>query len=274
MELTPEEMRMIETIGFPHDVAIFVKQATSGALEHAAAEEDGQSAQAPAGLSVSLSKTRIEQFIETHQAALLLKGCRAFWSERRLPSGLRDSDELILLPTTDMMAIVRLRRSNGVNHGVSTADVIDRIAYWSTQCRLNVVGAACDWVALRFDTLPENLCVFAEDAYRFCPDAVEQGVAITYQEDSRALAAARALCPGARLKFTTQSGQSARALAGDFHAQFQATIREASYPPEVKAMLLREASEAARTPGLSREDGTKLLAYEIQRTKTLFLWWD
>jgi len=181
---------------------------------------------------------------------------------RRAPNGLREGDEVVVLKTTDHFAIVRVRQSAGGNYNLSNNRVVSTLRSWEKRCRFDLVGASDDWVALQFHSLPEDLCAFAEEVYRFCPDTVEQGTGLMNEsEDPQAFAAARRLCPKLSrktLKALDKETNTAEKLAGKFGPALEA--------------LLKAVSEASRGP--STEMGIKLLAHEIQRTKFLFLWWD
>src|SRR5262249_34241141 len=112
------------------------------------------------------------------------------------PNGLRRSEEIAVLKTTDDLEVVRLKRSSGENYDVSAEDVLQKLAEWRNRCELEVVGADGDWVALRLKTLPESICEFAEEIYDFCPDTVEQGVGLLNERDApEKFEAAHRLCP-------------------------------------------------------------------------------
>ena len=69
-----------------------------------------------------------------------------------------------------------VRQTNGVNFGVYTRDVLDRLDEWAERCSFAVLGAGWDWVELKFDTLPDDLEGFAEEVYEFCPDTIDQAI--------------------------------------------------------------------------------------------------
>src|SRR5262249_53586986 len=137
-----------------------------------------------------------ERVMDTLQPVLLPEGYRAFWSVRRAANGLRQGDEVLVLKTTDHFAIVRARQSQGGNYNISNSNLVATLQRWERRGGFDVVGASDDWVALQFRSLPENLCAFAEEVYRFCPDTVDQGTGLMMEsEDPQAFAAAKRLCP-------------------------------------------------------------------------------
>jgi hypothetical protein len=107
-------------------------------------------------------------------------------------------------------------------------------------------------VALQFSRLPERICAFAEEVYLFCSDSVSQGVGFTQINDRSKIAAARALCPEPMSESVRQ--KLAEGPGG------------ISLPPELGEFLADLHNEV--------ETGIKLLAAEMKRSGSLFLWWD
>jgi hypothetical protein len=266
MSLTAKEVALANSIGFDLEVCRFVKERAGKRLERATGVSTNFEPKLVDGISVLVrDDEEAERVIDTLQPVLLTKGYRAFWSVRRAPNGLREGDEVLVLKTTDHFAIVRVRQSQGGNYNISNSKLIATLKSWERRCGFDVVGASEDWVALQFRSHPENLCAFAEAVYRFCPDTVEQGTGLMKErEDPQAFAAARRLCPklsGKTLRVLDKEKKAAESLVGKAGRAFQALIKAVGEMPQD----LRPSST---------EMGIKLLAYEIKRTKFLFLWWD
>jgi hypothetical protein len=191
----------------------------------------------------------------------MAKGYRAFWSSRLKPSGFSIGDEIIVLKTTDHYAIVKAKRTYAET--VPHSEILSRLRKWEKSFEFEVVGASHDWVAIAFRTLPKNLCAFAEEVYRFCPDIVDQGVGPIREKDNpKFFAEARKLCP----KLSRSAQQS---LAKE-SKQAERLIKESPTFSKIMAAL-------KKLPGFgedSTEMGIKLLANEIRTKKHLFLWWD
>ena len=182
------------------------------------------------------------------------RGYRAFWSARREANGMREGDEVAILKTTDPFAMVRLRRSDGGNYGISTEDIIDRLMAWQQIATFDVVGASTDWVALVFSRLPEKICAFAEEVFDFCPDSVDQGVGLLREKTHpEKFAEARRLCPEVSAKIAD-------------HDQIVL--------PPLRAMNPELAAAAMKLNGTSTEMGVRLLAHKLKTTRFLWLWWD
>jgi hypothetical protein len=266
MPLTSQEVALANEIGFDLELCLFVKERAGRRLERATGISGDYEPKLIDGISFQVRDgDEAERVIDALQPVLLPKGYRAFWSVRRAPNGLREGDEVVVLKTTDHFAIVRVRQTAGGNYNISNNKLVSTLRSWEKRCRFDVVGASDDWVALQFRSLPENLCAFAGEVYRFCPDTVEQGVGlINESEDPQAFAAARRLCPKLSrktLKVLDKDTKAAEQRGGNVGRVFRSLMKAVSEMPQ-----------ALRLP--STEMGIKLLAYEIKRTKFLFLWWD
>jgi hypothetical protein len=198
MRLTDPERELAAQIDFDIDVCRLIKDVVRKPLEQALRSEPGVGETPGNGLSV---RTRIESiagFVDRYQAALTPRGYSTFWSTRS--EGRRPRDEMVVLKTADDREIVRWRGTAGAAHGPSTADILAKLDSWSTLCSLKVTGASTDWLALAFDTLPGNLCAFAEDVSLFCAYSIDQVLGQGLEsDDPAAFAAARKLCPDTTL---------------------------------------------------------------------------
>ena len=83
---------------------------------------------------------------------------------------------VVFFKAADPSPLLWVRQTNGVNCGVYTMDVVERLDEWAERCSLAVLGAGWDWVELRFRTLPDDLESFAEEVVEFCPDTIDQAI--------------------------------------------------------------------------------------------------
>jgi hypothetical protein len=258
--LTLEEESLVAHLGFDREIAVAFKTHTGKPLRRAEGfDDDFQIVPADGIASDVRSGESAEQVINAIGPILSPGGYRAFWSVRTAPNGSRESDEIVILKTADPYAIVRLRQTNGSNYDVSHEDVLARLAAWETLCKFEVVGASSDWVGLVFATLPEKLCDFAAEVYGFCPDSVDPGVGLKHERDDPELfAAARRLCPSVPNVRPTPAEKMAESLK--------------KLPPE-QAERMRQIFDSI-PESTSQDDGVRLLAESLHRTKYLFLWWD
>lgn len=260
MPLSPKEKGLANSIGFDPKVTEFVKSRVMKKLTTAIGISKSYEEVPIDGLSFRvIDGEEAERMMNKVQPFLLRNGYRAFWSRRRDGSG----DEVVVLKTKDHYAIVKAQRTDGANYEVTHKAVLAKLRRWEKQCEFEVVGASQDWVALVFHKLPKNICSFAEDVYRFCPDTVEQGVGLMREsENPKLFAAARRLCPQLSAKtnavLNKEKQKTEQLLKGD--ARFQA--------------LFDAFKSSPMSIDTSTEVGIKLLAHEIKTKKYLFLWWD
>jgi hypothetical protein len=257
VELTAAEKDLALAIDFDEDICRLLKQFGGAPLRRLTRITEDYKEKEADGISISVERREVGPLIAKLQSNLRSNGYRAFWSEYRRPDGMR-TDELVVVKTTSEFEIIRLRRTDGANYGVMTEDVIAKLSQWRDRFEFEILGAASDWIAIEFKTLPQSICRFAEEVYLFCPDTVEQGVGLLRESDHpEVFEAARALCP---------------ALSPEMQERLQeqgAEFEEMDIPGELLEML--DSGMGYSTP---TEMGIRLLAHEIRRSKQLYLWWD
>jgi hypothetical protein len=249
MSLTPIEEELATILGFDPEICKYIKKNLGGrALERSLRFTDGYDTVEGNGLSVLAPSGDISDFLNRHRAYLLQNSYRPYLADRYGSNNLSNGQELVVLHTDDPYEIVRQRQTSGPNYDVSNEDVIAKLQEWESLCRFEIVQAEPDTLALSLETLPEDLCGFAEDVYAFCPDTVDQGVG-NMEEDAypEVYAAARALCLGHQTEVAT---------------------------PASSHIVPDEEEEFADEFAKSAEMGVKLLAYSIQEGKLIYLWWD
>jgi len=284
MELTAEENALIATIGFDATVCQAVKNVVARPLEQLQEYDKETYEPVPAaGLSVAVEKAELDGLMPQLRG-VLPAGYHAFWSRRREANGLRASEEIVLLRDEDPWRIVDLKATDGANYGFQTHDIIAWLQQLSARCKFELTGAADDWVALRFETLPPDICAFAQEVYEFCPDSVDQGIGLMSEEDDPELfELALQLCPQEAPR--TQREEAAKTGAQSPSQFLEAHL--AKLPPEMRAQWEKTVQEQLASHGYSIEEmladaddnpssemGVKLLAATLHRDKELFLWWD
>ena len=229
MSLTPAQAKLAQTIGFDERICLRLKEHLGKPLRQARQWGEGAGVKAN-GLSFQIPQKDMDRSLPEIRKLLVRSGYRAFWG---------GGNEVLVLKTRDPYEILHFQQTNGANYGIFLPDILARLQEWETRCKLDIIGAASDWVAIEFRRLPKNLCAFAEEIYTFCPDAVEQGVGLKHEETHpEVFAAARKLCP-----------------------QISSTMR-------------KKLSEQLGSYTEHSEMGIRLLAYELKTTKYVFLWWD
>lgn len=251
MELSLAERLLAVETDFELDICRLIKQTARREIERLEVHSFKHSGQKLVdGLSILCNEDEVGEIIDNLQPKLLPRGYRIFWSNRYNPRGL-SREELIVLKTTDQFEIIRLKDSDGLNYGITTEQIVSKLIEWQTNCQIEVVGAASDWVAVRFYTLPRDVGRFAEEIYEFCPDTVEQGIGLLRESEAPEIfAAAR--------EFYPEISPEMKEYLSSFSYQFEFDSDE-------------DDGEFEET---STEMGIKLLAYQIHHSKYVFLWWD
>lgn len=69
--------------------------------------------------------------------------------------------------------ILRYRGTNGINHGVNTNDIINKLLDWHVP---EILGAGRDWVTFDFGRFLDDEVAFAHTINEFCPDITEHNL--------------------------------------------------------------------------------------------------
>jgi len=265
-----DDKKLARDVGFDPAVLALIRRHSRKKIERMMVPgSDGESILPGPGLSVKVADGEAAEALMTPlQPELGPLGYRAFWSTRQDPRGRREGDEVVVIKSADRYEALRVRLTDAGNYDISTVDIIDRLKAWEQLCSFDVVGAASDWVALTFETLPEKICAFAEEVYLFCPDSVGQGVGLKRESQHPALfAAARELCP----EVSPAIRDKLEAETDHVHS------RAPELPSALRALLgdLGDANDSFASAAVREvEMGVRLLAHELREKKFLFLWWD
>ena len=79
------------------------------------------------------------------------------------------------LPTTNPFAAIKVMGTNGDNHGISNADIINWMRNLAEEHPYTLTGVGFDFLSGRFKTKPKNTMDLAKRMYEFCSDIVDQG---------------------------------------------------------------------------------------------------
>jgi hypothetical protein len=170
MELTPKESEICRISGYDVSIGKFLKSATGNPVEqlHRPHPDTGDVVPINAILSRT-TEENVATVLESIRAELPVEYL-VFWSS----SDDREDKEIIVLHIVDRFDCLRVMATNGVNYDLSTDDIVARLEDWAKRCDFEVDGAAPDWVALRFMTLPDDIDGFVSEIYDFCPDTIDQ----------------------------------------------------------------------------------------------------
>jgi hypothetical protein len=126
------------------------------------------------GLSVALPAQRFPQVVLDLQKQLppgqiAFRAQQNFGIEAKL-------DTLAIVSAQDPWTVLRFQETNGANYNITTEQIITWLQKWEKELGLTLVGAGMDWAEFHIARLPADQAGFAQEYYKFCPDAVEQGV--------------------------------------------------------------------------------------------------
>ena len=69
---------------------------------------------------------------------------------------------------------LKSKKTNGINYGVETDDVIKKLQQWDDQFGIEISDIAHDAVTVSFKSIPDDTRSLAEEIYEFCPDTIDQ----------------------------------------------------------------------------------------------------
>jgi hypothetical protein len=84
--------------------------------------------------------------------------------------------EVVIGPGRTQFDILRIARTDACNHDMDTEDLIKKLQSWHDAFGIDIFHAETDTVELTLDNYPADIGAFANEAYAFCPDTVDQGV--------------------------------------------------------------------------------------------------
>lgn len=84
--------------------------------------------------------------------------------------------EVVVGPGTSQFDILRLARSDALNHDMGTDELVEKLRRYDEEFGIEIARAETDTVVFDLVRTPRDLAAFARDLYEFCPDIVDQGV--------------------------------------------------------------------------------------------------
>jgi hypothetical protein len=102
----------------------------------------------------------------------LKKGYSIFLLESNFGNKL---DNIAILNTIDKFSILKQIATDGINYDITNDSLISIIKNFDKKYSLELIGASGDWCEFIIHNEPKNWIEFAKEAYKVCPDIVEQG---------------------------------------------------------------------------------------------------
>jgi len=83
--------------------------------------------------------------------------------------------EIVVAEGRDQFDILRCAKSDAVNFGKETEDLIAELKAWDDELGIEIWHAETDTIELTLRSEPDDVDAFAKRVYDFCPDIVDQG---------------------------------------------------------------------------------------------------
>jgi hypothetical protein len=93
------------------------------------------------------------------------------WLGDEQPGG----DEVVVGIGQSQWDMLRLARSDGMNHGLETEDIVATLVDYDRRYGIDIFHAETDTAEFVLGRMPEDLPLFCRELYAFCPDIVDQG---------------------------------------------------------------------------------------------------
>lgn len=119
------------------------------------------------GSEVSEGQEDELQHLEALQELARQHGATLVYQE--IPIDARHEVRALLVPTVDWAAIVRMCGTNGANYGLSTRDVVNRLAKIGELYPFEIQGCGHDFVAIRFSPM-DDFKSLDKALLELCPD--------------------------------------------------------------------------------------------------------
>lgn len=103
-----------------------------------------------------------------------IKGYTIFILDRNF--GIADKPDVIgVLNSTDLYEILKQVQTDGINWDIDNDSLLKIIKNFDNKYSLQLVGASGDWCEFKINKQPRDWMEIAKEAYKVCPDIVDQG---------------------------------------------------------------------------------------------------
>jgi len=127
------------------------------------------------GLVFEETEVNTERILEELHDRLKTKGYYLFVLERNYGMA-NQKDMMAILKTTDQFEVLEHIETNGINYGIETDSLVKIMREFDKKYRFDLIGANGEWCEFIIKGENVDWKELAEEAYRVCPDIVDQGV--------------------------------------------------------------------------------------------------
>ncbi|HPN58827.1 MAG TPA: DUF4253 domain-containing protein [Chitinophagaceae bacterium] len=169
--LTSIEIGYCNKAGLHPDTGIFLKKLTKRPIEKLVFEDYDTETNKPSGICSFCPEEEARAIICQYQQEFISKGQFLYISD--IPgNGLQVA---ILNGITDPYLIMQLTETNGANHELMTADIIEQLKKWDASFGVRITGIGFDFCECAIVNKEIDYNKLAAEIYQFCPDVVDQG---------------------------------------------------------------------------------------------------
>lgn len=169
--LTPAELRLADEAGVAPGIATLLREHGTDLRRLWGTDTLTRDSVPRPGLTVAVSEARALPAVRALRERVG-PGYAVFRSAWNFGHG---DDRIAVLRANDPFAPLAVAGTSGVNHDITTDQVVARLREWDARFGLRIVGASSDWVEAEFVRQPDDMLAFAREVYAFCPDVVDQG---------------------------------------------------------------------------------------------------
>jgi len=126
------------------------------------------------GLILNAANENADNIVTNLYSDFQKKGYTIFFLNRNFGIG-NKPDILAILKTTDKYQILKQVQTNGINWEIDNDSLLNLVKIFDNKYSLDLVGASGDWCEFKINKDPQNWLTFAKEAYKVCPDIVDQG---------------------------------------------------------------------------------------------------
>ena len=126
------------------------------------------------GLVFKESAASTEIILDGLQSTFKDKGYLIFILDRNFGIG-NKQDVMGIVKTTDKYEVLKSIKTNGLNYDIDPDSLVSIIKVFDDKYSLDLIGASGDWCEFKIKKEPMDWLALAQEAYKVCPDIVEQG---------------------------------------------------------------------------------------------------
>jgi hypothetical protein len=172
IKLSPKELELAGQNGIDKEILLLIKQISKSEIQQLTGLDEEYNLIKLKGVLVSVPYKISEDLAFSLRSELHHLGYSVYIMERHY--GL-EPDKIGILHTTDPYEILKIKKTDGVNYGITNEDIIAQLKKWEERYPFVIVGADFDWIEIEFLKQPKDIDLLAEEIYKFCPDVVDQG---------------------------------------------------------------------------------------------------